>query len=487
MKLLGHKVVLAEEMARVEKLNSNKEQAFMENAGAAVARVVETFYPKQKITLFVGKGNNGGDAYAAGVCLLQKGFSVAAFPFFSLESCSPLSKMQHERFIQAGGTLTAEVKEGVILDGLVGTGFKGKAEGVLKEAIDLANNSKLPIIAIDIPSGVNGTTGAVETVAIYATKTVYLGLAKLGLFFKEGWNHTGEPVFGDFGLPKESIEEAKQKAYLISEENLKAFFPPPKRDQHKYERGYVVALAGSSSMAGAAILSSFSTLRAGAGIVRLFHFNEMDMAGVPEIIHEKIDAESQEKILNELKRAKAAFIGPGLGRTKEAEALTSFFLNNVQVPVVIDADALYFLSQNPSFKIPSHAVLTPHHGEMEKLLGKKYKDHLELLDAAQKFVEEKSITLVLKGSPTCILHPKASPLIIPRGTPGMATAGSGDVLTGIIAAFLAHGHDPFTAASLGVYFHALAGELAAKEHTSYSLIASDIIEALPKALAPYIN
>ncbi len=490
--LQGHKVVLNEEMSRIEKLSDSQESVFMTNAGAAVASVVETFttslFLERTVTLLVGKGNNGGDAYTAGITLLKKGFSVTAFHFFSLDTCSELCALQHKKFIKAGGKVhfyftAAEIpsiKQSVIVDGLVGTGFQGKAEGILASAIDAANCSTLPIISIDIPSGVNGSSGAVESVAVYATQTVYLGLPKLGLFLGEGWNHVGEPIFADFGLTPSSISAAKPEAYLINEEAVACYLPALKRNQQKYEKGYVVAFAGSATMTGAAVLSAFAALRAGAGIVRLFHLDELSLGNTPpEIIHEKVNLSEMKKITEELRRAKAVLLGPGLGRTKEAEKLVQFVLETSTLPCVIDADALYFLAENPALKIPEGAVLTPHRKELERLLGKSFKDPTQLLHAAQEYVDKKRVTLVFKGAPTFILHPNNPPLIVPRGDPGMATAGSGDVLTGVIAAFLAHNLAPFIAASLGVYMHAVAGEIAAADKTSYCMVASDILESLP--------
>ncbi len=464
------KVVSSSEMARIEK--GYDERAFMENAGKGIAARTEDFVTARDldkvVTLFVGKGNNGGDAFAAGVMLIKKGFLVTAFYFYPLEECSSLCKLQHQRFKDAGGVIITdkfpEVETGVILDGLVGTGFHGKAEGILLDAIKRANRSKIPIIAIDIPSALE----------IHATLTIYLGLPKIEFFIGDGWNHVGKLIGVDFGLPSEAIDQACPVAELINEKEIKQYIPEIKRDQHKYQRGYVVAVAGSSSMSGAALLSSFATLRSGAGIVRLFHFDDITVDH-PEIIHEKV---SKDRIFEETKRAKALFIGPGLGRTPEAKEIIVSLLEHVTLPCVIDADALFFLPG----KLPPHAILTPHHGEMEKLLAGKYANDLIFLEAAQEFVEKRNVTVVLKGAPTFILHPGKVPLIIPRGDPGMATAGSGDVLTGVIAAFLAQGATPYVAASLGVYIHGIAGEFAAEEKTSHCVVASDIIDYLPKVL-----
>jgi hydroxyethylthiazole kinase-like uncharacterized protein yjeF len=479
----GEKVVTAQEMARVEGLacaQGASESVFMENAGKAIAARVAARALDKVVTLLVGKGNNGGDAYAAGAKLLEMGFTVEAIHPFPLESCSPLCQEQGERFKRAGGKPCAEIsfpKKGVILDGLVGTGFHGKAEGVLAQAIESANRSGLPILAIDIPSGLNGDTGAVESVAICAAETIYLELPKIGFFIGKGWDHVGELVSADFGLDKSFIAQAKASAYLLDESVLPTLLPPIKRSRHKYERGYVLALAGSPGMPGSALLSSFAALRAGAGIVRLFYPEEMEIEfaqAPPELIREPLGDEK--RLFIESKRASAWLIGPGLGRSKEVGKLLKKLLQKMDLPCVLDADALFFLGEHLHWPMPKKALLTPHRREMKHMLfGKE-----PTLDACQRFVSEKKCTLVLKGGPTFIFHPGIEPLVITRGDPGMATAGTGDVLAGILAALLAQKLDPYQAAVLGVSLHAHAGELAAKHLTSNCLVASDLITYLPE-------
>jgi len=496
----GLPVVTAQEMARIESLayaEGASEQRFMENAGLSIAEITEDFVEAQqlprKASLIVGKGNNGGDAFASGLALLDKGFSVSAWHIYPPDICSPLCQQMLTRFQDKGGIVHAIHDErafvfhpeGVILDGLVGTGFKGKAEGILAKAIEHTNRSHLPILALDIPSGVNGTTGAVESVAINATQTIYLELPKLGFFLKEGWNHVGQLSRGIFGLDKKYHKHAKPSAYLFDTNTLGQLLPPIKRTRHKYEAGYVLGFAGSKAMPGAAMLSSFSTLLSGAGIVRLFHTKKMDAAlsAAPfELIKEEWDGKSLQRFKKESERAHALFLGPGMGRTKTVEQAIKTLLANSSLPTVIDADALYFIAQNPQWILPEQSILTPHHGEMHTLLSTF---DTKASDPIQAYVNHKKITLVLKGAPTFIYHDKEIPIIIARGDPGMATAGSGDVLTGMIAAMLAQGLKPRTAACVAVSLHAIAGEIAAEYFTSYSVTASKIMECISEAFSTY--
>ncbi len=494
--LEGLKIVTAEEMARIEKLaykDGASEQKFMENAGVAIAAAVEEFLEQQElpkiVTLLVGKGNNGGDAFAAGARLLAQGIQVNALQLYPLEECSPLCQKMCQKFRSSGGPVHPVYEkhsfpfapDGVILDGLVGTGFRGKAQGVLARAIEQANQSELPIIAIDIPSGLNGDTGEVGSVAIEATETIALGLPKLGFFLNEGWHYVGTLRHADFGLGENYIAKANASAHLINEHNISDALPPIKRTRHKYQAGYVLSVAGSFDMPGAAILASYAVLRAGAGIVRLFHPRgmEAELSGAPfELIREGWDGKQLKRIQEEALRAKALLIGPGMGRSTKAKQMFHKIIKAIKLPMVCDADALFFLAQSTSWKLPKGSILTPHHGEMHQLLKSKKNNSLEL---CQAYAQKKNVTVVLKGAPTFIFHPDVSPLVVTRGDPGMATAGSGDVLTGIIAAMRAQGLEARTAAAVSVYLHGLAGELAASTLTSYCLTASDLIEFLPEA------
>ncbi len=334
-------------------------------------------------------------------------------------------------------------------------------------------DSGKPILSIDIPSGLNGSTGEVGQYVIRAQETIALGLPKIGFFLRQGWNCIGTLRVEDFGLPKKILEEARGVATFPSQEDLA--LPKIVRTRHKYQAGYVVGLGGSKQFPGALKMTGLAALRAGAGIVRLFSFE--DIGPVPlELISTKWSAKSWKE---ELKRAQAVFIGPGLGDVKKLPAL----LKTVQIPCVLDADALM-----PNLHFPEDAILTPHRGEILRLLNlKKALPEEELFEKAAHFSKSKKVILVLKGAPTFIFFPNRDPVIVPRGDPGMAKAGSGDVLTGIIAAQLSAGVPAPKAAILGVWLHALSGEIAASEKTSYCLIASDLIEFLPKAFEAVMN
>ncbi len=495
------KSVKAKEMARVEKLAYDKgasEERFMNEAGRGVAELVQRYvadlHIEPLIILLCGSGNNAGDAYVAGRILLEGGFHVKALAFAPLEKSSVLCQLQANRFQEKGGVIqniesAQEIqfkKAQLLIDGILGTGFHGQVEGVLKEAIEKANQSKLPIISVDVPSGINGTTGEVGGVAIEALHTLFLGLPKSGCFLGDVWNYMGRISVFDFGLGKEAIEQAQGDFELIQEALIEKYFPKVQRTRHKYETGYVIGVGGSPGMPGAPILASFSALRAGAGIVRLLHpaGMESELGHAPyEVIRQGY--QTPDEILHAMEKASAVFIGPGIGTSTEARSILEAVLPKIDKPCVIDAEALTLLAAK-WIDVPPKTIMTPHIGEMKRLLGiEKTESFEQLLTLCHQFSESKKVTLVLKGAPTFIFHPGKTPYISITGDPGMATAGSGDVLTGVIAAFLAQTHDPLKAAILGVHVHGLAGEYAAHSETSYCMVASDITEALPLVFAQY--
>ncbi|MEK7339898.1 MAG: NAD(P)H-hydrate dehydratase [Candidatus Rhabdochlamydia sp.] len=489
MGLDGIKVVTAQGMKDLENRAFQKgysELEFMQQAGISVAVEVEKFIQERKlpkeVLIFAGRGNNAGDGFAAGAILVAKGYSVIAYPIYPLERFGTLCRSMYENFCAQGGKVEFSLEKiqervnhtGLILDALVGTGMKKSADNELASAIEIANHSKLPILAIDIPSGLNGTTGEVGSIAIHATKTIYLELAKTGFFLRDGWDHVGEIVRGGFGLPEDKM---KASACLLNLSSLK--LPPIQRSWHKYQKGYVVAIAGSEEMPGAAVLASSAALRSGAGIVRLFC---PDKITVPcEIIRQSLDDKNFDALDQEIARANSILVGPGLGRVKKTDKIVQHLLK-ISKPLVIDADALFSLAKYPSWKLPSSCILTPHKQEMKRLLGLETKEEIDWLSLCQNYVEEKQVTLVLKGAPTFIFMSGHLPIIITQGDPALATAGSGDVLTGVITALLCHRLTPRYAAALGCFIHAVAGKKAAENLTSYSVIASDLLKFLSKAL-----
>ena len=493
------KVISAKEMARIEKLAYDagaSEEAFMNSAGKGVEelvqRIVGQMHILPSIVILCGSGNNAGDAYVAATRLKDGGVDVVVYALAPLEKSSDLCKLQAKRYLRKKGRIEyiLSAKEidlkncNLIIDGILGTGFHGKVEGLYRNVIELINESKIPVIAIDVPSGINGTTGEIGGVCIHAMVTLFLGLPKVGCFLGDAWNYTGQISCYNFGLGEHFIKEASHEFTLIDEPLISSIFPPISRTRHKYEAGYVVGLGGSCGMSGAPILSSFAALRAGAGIVRLLHPKGMqsEFGNAPlELICQEFSGSKD--VLNAMERACSVFVGPGIGTSSTVLKLLRDVLPLVDKPCVIDADALTLLAHN-EISLPKQVVLTPHMGEMKRLLNiETQPSFADFLQLCSQYCEEKGVTLVLKGSPTYIFHPGEKPYMSARGSPGMATAGSGDVLTGIIAAFLARTQDVLKGTLLGVHIHSIAGEHAAENFTPHCMVASDITNSLPEVFA----
>ncbi|MDR3624503.1 MAG: NAD(P)H-hydrate dehydratase [Chlamydiales bacterium] len=498
------KVVNAKEMARIEKIAFERgasDLQFMEEAGKGVSIAIQKLYPKvDNIFVLAGKGNNAGDAYVAARWLL-KHYSITVFQLVELSECSPLCQLQAKKFVEAGGIIQFVLDKqklvfspgGIILDGIFGTGFQGRVKGLFEDAISLANTSSLPIVAIDIPSGLNGSTGIVESVAICATWTLFLELPKTGFFIQQGFDHIGSLYPISFSLDKSIIELAEEDFILEEDAFIASMLPKIKRTRHKYQSGFVVGLTGSFGMPGAAILSGLSSLRAGSGIVKILCPLGMDQelsAAPPELIRFYYkESDSSEEVLQMMHKATAVYLGPGIGKSILTKELLKTILSKLKTHAVIDADALNIIAEDESIKIPQESILTPHKQEMDRLLGKALPGVVdeEYISLCQNFCNKKNIILVLKGAPTFIFQKDLKPHLSIKGDPGMATAGTGDVLTGIISAFLAAGLKPFHAALLGTFVHGMSGEIAAFENTSYSMIAHDLIQALPQTFKKLLN
>jgi NAD(P)H-hydrate epimerase len=491
------KVVSAKAMADLEARAYQQgytEQEFMEAAGRGVALAVQDFVRTHQLSPYVwllcGKGNNAGDAFVAGCYLSELGYQVRAIQFDSLDACSPLCQQNGWRFLNQGGEIVSHLDSfkpsGVILDGLFGTGFRGELRAPYAPLVEAANQSGLPILAIDIPSGLNGSTGEVEGCVIQATETLFLGLPKTGFFLQDAWNVVGKLRAIDFGLPLSLVQQAVADFTLLTSTQVAHLLPPIKRNRHKYQAGYVCGLAGSPSMPGAALLASLAALRGGSGMVRLLYPQgmEAELAGSPyELIKIPYTYDRLDEVIECMQKPAATFVGPGLGRSEQVRQLLQAVMPKLDKPCVMDADALTLFADQ-AFKLPVDAILTPHRGEMQTLLksASRLTLTLDVLRTCQDYAEEHHATLILKGAPTFIFHPQSSIYVNSTGDPGMATAGSGDVLTGLLASLLSQGLGCQSAALVGVYVHGMAGELVAQQRqTSYGMIATDLIDQFAAA------
>jgi ADP-dependent NAD(P)H-hydrate dehydratase / NAD(P)H-hydrate epimerase len=417
----------------------------MERAGAAVAREVLQLFPNaHRVAVVCGGGANGGDGRIAARILRDEGLDAVE--------------------------TTAVEQADVIVDALFGTGFHGEPRAEAAATIQRINAAAAPVVSVDVPSGVDASTGEVAGEAVRATVTVTFHGLKVGLAVSPGRFHTGEAVVADIGL-----ELAATDLKLVTPEVL-SLVPRKRPEDNKYSAGSVLVVGGAPGLTGAICLSAAAAFRADAGYVTVA-VPEQSLTVVEVRLLEPVKVTWADARTASAK-AGAIAIGPGLGRTPEAMSLRDDLLAAGEVPVVLDADALHQLEPGDW---GARAVLTPHAGELARLLGEESEwVNAHRLEAATRGAERFGCICLLKGADTIIAAPDEGTLVCVVDAPGLATAGTGDVLTGILAAFLAKGVEPRFAAAAAATAHGLAARAAGRQA---GLIASDVIAALPSVLA----
>jgi ADP-dependent NAD(P)H-hydrate dehydratase / NAD(P)H-hydrate epimerase len=423
----------------------------MESAGAAVAREAMRSYPRARtFGVVCGDGANGGDGRIAARVMREAGREA-------VETDDPEG---HD----------------VVVDALFGTGFHGAPRPEAAALIERINACGAPVIAVDLPSGVDASTGEVAGAAVTAALTVTFHGRKVGLVAAPGRFHAGRVVVADIGLAPADTDARRATDAILRAVPLRA------PHDSKYTAGAVLVVGGAPGMTGAAVLTAGAALRADAGYVTLAVPRE-SLAVAETLALEPVKrgfdwAEALEQLAADLGRATALAVGPGLGRSPEARSLVASLLDRVALPAVVDADALYGLEP---VERAAPTVLTPHAGELARLLDVDAEwIGRHRLEAAARGAERFGCVLLLKGADTIVQAPGSPPVLCDLGPPSLATAGSGDVLTGVVAAFLAKGLPPETAAAAGAVAHGIA---AASIPHQAGLVASDIVAALPDALS----
>jgi len=522
------KLVTAREMKEIDRIAIEKygipSLQLMEKAGAGVAEVAAQMLadPKGKsVFIFCGKGNNGGDGFVAGRYLAQQKAKVKIFLMGKKTGPKGDAQVNLKKalkmklpIVEIGDAkkIPENFECDLIIDAIFGTGFKGEVGGVEKEIIKKINDSKIPVLAVDIPSGLDADTGKVQSICVRADQTATMGLPKIAQVFYPGKDFCGDLTVIDIGIPPEVTQSVKSNLNLITKDEIREFLPHRPGDVHKGDCGKVFILAGSSGLTGAACLASLSALRIGAGLVTL---------GVPETLNPIFEIKLTEVITKPLpdvgKKGALALrglggitphlensdfhaIGPGLGQHFETlELVRRLVTSRINKPLVLDADGLNAFAKDstPLKNLPYPVILTPHIGELSRLLNLTIEEiSKDRVAISRKIAQEYNLILVLKGAPTLVAEPSGQVYVNSTGNPGMATAGSGDVLTGMIAGFLGQKLKLQKAKPLkelvlesalaGVYLHGLCGDLAKKEKTEYGLIAGDILNKIPEALKTII-
>ncbi|MGH8240281.1 MAG: NAD(P)H-hydrate dehydratase, partial [Steroidobacteraceae bacterium] len=397
------------------------------------------------------------------------------------------ARRAYDDFVAAGGTVGAWHENclgavDVIVDAIFGVGLSRPVAGVPAEAILAINDCDAHVLALDIPSGLHADSGEILGVAVRAKRTLtFLGL-KLGFYLGEGPNCVGVIMFDGLELPAPALAHVEPTAVLIDEAAVAELLPPRRRTTHKGQQGSVLVIGGNIGMAGAARMAGEAALRAGAGLVTVAtrHENVAAVVGArPELLCRGI--ETAQELTALIAHADVIAIGPGLGQDDWAQAMFDTALGTDR-RTVIDASALNLLAQSPRAK--AHWILTPHPGEAARLLGKTAAEvQRDRLGTAREIAARYGCTVVLKGAGTLVVSQQGPPAICDRGNPGMASAGMGDVLTGIVAGVVAQGADLAAAARVGVLVHALAGDMAARRGER-GLLATDLLPYLPTCVNP---
>ncbi len=513
------KVVDAETMQSMDRISIQEKEipglALMERAGTGVTDHLCDYFPdtlRSRVAIIAGKGNNGGDGYVVARQLRERGGRATVFLLGKSEDIRGDAKENLDRWKAMEGTIVeipdletfkvnqqASGEHDIILDGIFGTGLNSEVRGFYRTIIDFLNGLGKSIVAIDIPSGLNASSGKILGTVIKADLTVTFALPKLGCVLFPGAEYVGKLEVVDIGIPDEVVDQHDVRDFILEARDILQFFPDRNSESHKGDFGHLLIIAGSVGKVGAAALVGHAALRAGCGLVTVAvprsAYSALPGNMLPELMVEPLPdtpegtfAEEARESIKQLMEGKTALaVGPGISTHPETIALIKWLVSSSPLPMVIDADGLNCLANDlPVLKnTKAPVILTPHPGEMARLSGNTTSTVQEdRREAARRFAMEWGLYLVLKGARTLVAEPGGTVHINPTGNPGMASAGMGDSLTGIIGGLLAQQkhHTPLSASISGVFLHGMAGDLAASDLGPVGIIASDLTERLPRAI-----
>jgi len=526
----GVKILSAAEMREVDRLTTARcgipGLTLMENAGASVAEFIARRWPKfaqQRIVVLCGKGNNGGDGFVVARRLRELGAKPEVYLFAPPEEMQGDAATNCKRWQAMSGVLHSVRNSGdlqrvkptldsadIIVDALLGTGMRGAVEGLFAETIEAVNKRRGPVrsavVAVDIPSGLIADTGEAKGACIDAMHTITFTAPKTGMIFGRAADHTGEVIVRDIGSPPELIEEVgKCNVRWIDWREVSIFARPRRSDGNKGNYGHALIAAGSVGKSGAAVLASWAALQVGAGLVTVATPEPVlaiVAAHTPEIMTEPLPATDAgtislrsfeyERFEELLKGKRVLAIGPGLSTQDETQQFVRRVVKERTVPLILDADGLNaFAGRAQELKNGSGPLaLTPHPGEMARLLGCGIPDiQAQRVEVARKSAADWNAVVILKGQQTVVAAPDRQVFINSTGNPGMGTGGTGDVLTGMVAGLTAQfGVSPWVRVlAFGVYLHGLAGDIAYADTGEAPLMASDLIRAIPRAYQQFYD
>ena len=487
-------------------------ETLMERAGELAAEVLRERFAREArrgVVIVAGKGNNGGDAFVVARLLARRRIACQVFLAGDESRVGGDARANLRRWKRMRGALreigpkgvgplaAAAARAGVIVDGLFGTGLRGPLDERAQAIVETINAAGAPIVAIDVPSGLDADRGVALGAAVQATVTVTFGYPKVGLLVHPGAELAGEVVVADIGLDANALREVSPRQRLLTSEAVAAALPRRARDSHKGTYGHLLVLAGALGKSGAAMLCGRAALRAGAGLTTIGSPAPAlgaILSHTPELMTEPLADDAgawafstadTSGLARALEGKDAVVIGPGIGATPATQALVEWLIASLTVPLVIDADGLNCLAGHVGWLANKRApiVLTPHPGEMARVAGSSTADvQADRVGSARRLAAEHGITVVLKGARTLTAAPSGVVSINPTGNAGMASGGMGDALAGMVGSLLAQGLDPDEAAEVAVFWHGAAADRVAARRGEAGLLASDVIEELPPAL-----
>lgn len=501
------KILEAEQIRRIDSKTIEHKNILsidlMEKAALAIyQRLIRQLNTKQTIYIFAGTGNNGGDALAIARMLLIQRINPLVyivndgknFSSDCLENKNRLERLLPVYQISQTNEIPDIEENSIVIDGLIGSGLNRPLEGIYADTVKAINKSKSKIYSIDIPSGLfmtDNTNNVLENI-VRTSKVFSFQLPKLVLLLPESKNYYQKFTLLDIGLLEQAIDEEKTDYYLTQTSDIARLLKGRNKFDHKGDFGKVLLVVGSRGKIGAAVLASKACLRTGAGLLTV-HIPQCGAdvmtTAIPEAM---IDTDTHPDYITSIDfelNKHTIGIGCGIGTLPQTKKVLAKLIETNRKPMVLDADALNIIAEDDHLKynIPAGSILTPHPVEFERLIGQHCRSGYERLQHARKFAQTHKVYIVLKGAYSAIITPEQKVYFNPTGNPGMATGGSGDVLTGIITSLLAQSYVPLHAALLGVYLHGLAGDIAAKANTEYSMLPSDIISNLGHAFRSIEN
>lgn len=446
----------------------------------------------QALTFICGVGNNGGDGLAMARILHRRGYDIEVFIIGERSKASKDFEQNFNRILTIGikPKSLEDVQEistkAIIIDAIFGTGLSRPLEGEIAKAVQELNQLTNEKISIDLPTGIKADeTLSANEIAFKADFTLTIGLPKIALLLPENGTYIGNWELISIGINQEYIDAAETQNFLLDHAEAKEIYKPAEKFSHKGSQGKALIIAGSRGKMGAAVMASKACMKAGTGLLEtMVPTCGVDILQIthPESMVLTNDGEDLLVPVQELPEVDAIGIGPGIGKAPQTLALVEQVLKLAKKPMVIDADALNIISENPSLLklVPEWSILTPHPKEFTRLCG-NFKNDLQKLELLRQFCAKYKVVMLIKGAHTAICIPGGTIYFNTTGNPGMATAGAGDVLTGLITGLMAQGYSPQRAAIFGVYIHGLAGDIAAKKYGKPSMQASDIIEHIGEA------